>query len=98
MAKNYNLQVKCSICTETEIITMNDYELKIHQVMSAAFEADPTKIDPYFRLPNKVISGGKGEVNWQYVPMCKTCRELWTNTVLPNLKDTLNDFRTGGGT
>jgi len=98
MAKNYNLQVRCSICPGTEVITMNDYELKIHQAMNAAFQADPTKINPYFKLPNKVLSGAKGEVNWEFVPMCKACRDIWADTVLPNLTTILNDFKTGGGT
>ena len=94
--RNYNLQVRCSICSDTEIITSNNYDKKIHELMNDAYQADNLRINPYYKLPNRVLSGVKGDPNWEFVPLCKTCRDEWENTVLPDLAQTLNDFVSGG--
>ena len=93
--RNYNLQVKCARCAAAEVITANDYELKIHEVMNVAYQADVSRINPYFKLPNKVLSGSKGEPNWVHVALCDACRDEWSDTALPDLSQTLNDFLTG---
>jgi len=95
--RNYNLQVKCTICGDAEIITSNDPTKTVNELMSEAYQADETKINPYFKLPNRVLSGMKGDPNWVYIPLCQTCRDLWDDSVLPELSQTLNDFITGGG-
>ena len=93
--KDFELKVTCSICDNTETIVSSVYERNIFDVMSDAYQVDKKRIDPYFKIAKTVLAGKKGEVNWEQLPMCEDCRNLW-DTLETQMAQQLSDFRSGG--
>jgi len=92
--KDFNLEVSCSICAITETITSSVYERNIYEVMSDAYQTDKKRIDPYFKIAKTVLSGKKGEVNWESIPVCEQCRARWAALEAQILQQ-LSSFKSG---
>ena len=92
--KDFELKVTCSICSNTEMLVANSYERSIFETMNAAYQTNKKGIDPYFKIAKTVLAGKKGEVNWEQLPMCEDCRNLW-DALETKMVQQLSDFRSG---